>query len=192
MTSSGSLHRAAWRARRAAGCWPGGAGRGSASSAELLGGFPGRMRPELSGRRWRLRPLGPGTGRSPGCWAVRRRRCVAGCGRSRPGRSWCGRRSPRWPPGVVTDPPLQGPAGSRPGDAVAAVAAAAAAALLAAALLRTGLTDPSGAPLHYTLHDFRSGGAGLREVDGRYLRGSSQVDRVMSHAGRSLPGRLGR
>ena len=27
--------------------------------------------------------------------------------------------------------------------------------LLAAALARTGLTDPSGAPLHYTLHDFR-------------------------------------
>jgi Phage integrase family len=27
--------------------------------------------------------------------------------------------------------------------------------MLAAALARTGLTDPSGAPLHYTLHDFR-------------------------------------
>ena len=27
--------------------------------------------------------------------------------------------------------------------------------LLTAALARTGLTDPSGAPLHYTLHDFR-------------------------------------
>jgi integrase len=27
--------------------------------------------------------------------------------------------------------------------------------ILAAALARTGLTDPSGAPLHYTPHDFR-------------------------------------